>query len=82
MGNDSQVVPRQGVVTRVHFGVSKVLRAQFEHRDDAGELLPFGTQLERSDGELLAMADPHGRALALLTEPKGELVIKGDYDIV
>jgi outer membrane usher protein len=77
-GNDSQVVPRQGAVTKVHFGASKVLRAQFELRDAAGKPLPFGTQLERPDGELLAMADPHGRALALLTEPKGELVIKGD----
>ena len=77
-GNDSQVIPRQGAVTKVHFGASKVLRAQFELRDANGELLPFGTQLERPDGELLGMADPHGRALALLTEPKGELVIKGD----
>lgn len=77
-GNDSQVIPRKGAVTKVHFGASKVLRAQFELRNAAGELLPFGTQLERPDGELLAMADPHGRALALLTEPEGELVIKGD----
>lgn len=77
-GNDSQVVPRQGAVTRVHFGAKTVMRAQFELRDAAGELLPFGTQLERPDGELLAMADPHGRALALLTEPKGELVIRSD----
>ncbi|MDQ1886081.1 fimbria/pilus outer membrane usher protein [Aeromonas salmonicida] len=77
-GNDSQVVPRQGAVTKVYFGASKVLRAHFELRDGSGELLPFGTQLERKDGELLAIADPHGRALALLTESKGELVIKGD----
>lgn len=77
-GNDSQVVPRQGAVTKVRFGASKVLRAQFELRDSSGQLLPFGTQLERPGGELLAMADPHGRALALLTEPAGELVIKGD----
>ncbi|WP_323092378.1 hypothetical protein, partial [Aeromonas jandaei] len=38
----------------------------------------FGTQLMSSNGELLAMADPHGRALALLTEQEGELVIKDD----
>ncbi|WP_339330485.1 fimbria/pilus outer membrane usher protein [Aeromonas hydrophila] len=78
VGNDSEVVPRQGAVSKVHFGANKILRAQFELRDSTGKALPFGAQLERADGELLAMADPYGRALALLTEPKGELVIKYD----
>ncbi|MEV3836812.1 fimbria/pilus outer membrane usher protein [Aeromonas dhakensis] len=77
-GNDSQVVPRQGAITKVVFPARKVIRAQFELRNASGEIMPFGTQLESQDGELLAMSDPNGRALALLNKPKGMLVIKGD----
>lgn len=77
-GNDSQVVPRKGAITKVVFPARKVIRAQFELRSASGEVLPFGTQLESQDGELLAMSDPHGRALALLNKPTGSLVIKGD----
>lgn len=77
-GNDSQVVPRKGAITKVVFPARKVIRAQFELRSASGKILPFGTQLESKDGELLAMSDPHGRAMALLNKPAGVLVIKGD----
>lgn len=77
-GNDSLVIPRKGAVTKAYFGARKVMRAQFELLDQAGNPVSFGTQLMSSNGELLAMADPHGRALALLTEQEGELVIKDD----
>ncbi|WP_429113232.1 fimbria/pilus outer membrane usher protein [Aeromonas veronii] len=71
----AQVVPRRGAVTYAKIAARKVNRVQFTLLDSSGQLYPFGTQLELKDGSLLAMADPHGRALALLDKPQGELVI-------
>lgn len=73
----AQVVPRRGAVTYAKIAARKVNRVQFTLLDGRGQPYPFGTQLEQPDGTLLALADPYGRALALLDQPQGELVIVG-----
>ncbi|WP_411267166.1 fimbria/pilus outer membrane usher protein [Aeromonas veronii] len=72
----TQVVPRRGAITYAKIATRKVNRVQFTLLDRrSGQPYPFGTQLELLDGTLLAIADPHGRALALLDQLQGELVI-------
>jgi outer membrane usher protein len=71
----AQVVPRRGAISYAQISARKVIRVQFTLLDDSGQPYPFGTQLELSNGTLLALADPNGRALALLDQPQGELVI-------
>ncbi|MDM5065435.1 fimbrial biogenesis outer membrane usher protein [Aeromonas salmonicida] len=74
------VVPRRGAITHAKIAARKVSRVQFTLLDSSGQPYPFGTQLESVDGTLLAIADPHGRVLALLEKSEGELVIVGRAD--
>lgn len=74
---EDQVVPRSGSIVYAKIAAHKVNRVQFTLLDGSGQPYPFGTQLEHVDGTLMAMADPHGRALALLEQSQGELVIVG-----
>ncbi|WP_162182408.1 fimbria/pilus outer membrane usher protein [Aeromonas finlandensis] len=74
---NAQVVPRRGAITYAKIAARKVQRVQFTMLDSKGSALPFGTRLEGSDGALLAIADPHGRALALLNGDERVLVIAG-----
>ena len=77
VSGNAQVVPRRGAFIHTRLMAHKVHRVQFTLQDETGKPLPFGTQLESTDGTLLAIADPHGRALALLDQLQGEVVIAG-----
>ncbi|MCF5765060.1 fimbrial biogenesis outer membrane usher protein [Aeromonas veronii] len=74
---NAQVVPRRGAIAYTSITAHKVNRVQFTLLDSSGQPYPFGTQLEALDGTLLSIADPYGRALALLNKQEGELVIRG-----
>ncbi|MDH4555998.1 fimbrial biogenesis outer membrane usher protein [Pseudomonas sp. BN417] len=71
-----QVVPRRGSVVRARFEGKKGRRVQFELFDTQQQRIPFGAALEDATGKQLAISDPSGRALALVEEDQGTLVIK------
>lgn len=79
-GNQLQVVPGRGAIVQAKVTARKVIRVHFTLRDYAGKAYPFGTQLHSREGALLAIADPHGRALALLDQSEGELEIVSGSD--
>jgi outer membrane usher protein len=78
--NQSQVVPRRGAIVHAKVTARKVNRVHFTLQDAAGKTYPFGTQLLSAEGALLAIADPHGRALALLDNTEGKLEIVSGSD--
>ncbi|MGY3960487.1 fimbria/pilus outer membrane usher protein [Aeromonas popoffii] len=78
--NQSQVVPRRGAIVHAKVTARKVNRVHFTLRDVTGKTYPFGTQLLSAEGALLAIADPHGRALALLDKTEGKLEIVSGRD--
>ncbi|QNH80804.1 fimbrial biogenesis outer membrane usher protein [Pseudomonas protegens] len=71
-----QVVPRRGAVVLARY-VSKVgRRVQFELFDAQHKPIPFGAALEDAMGKQIAIADPSGKALALMDQASGTLTIK------
>jgi outer membrane usher protein len=58
------------------FEGSKGRRIQFELYDAEGKPLPFGAVLMDADGKQLALSDPTGKALALVTKDQGIITIK------
>ena len=48
----------------------------FELYDANGQPIPFGAVLLDSDGKQLALSDPTGKALALVTKDHGVITIK------
>lgn len=71
-----QVVPRRGAIALTRFPGKKGRRVQFELFDREGKPIPFGASLEDADGKQLAISDPGGKALALVDEEQGTLIIK------
>lgn len=71
-----QLVPRRGSVVLARFEGSKGRRVQFELYDANGQPIPFGAMLLDSDGKQLALSDPTGKALALVTKDHGVITIK------
>lgn len=71
-----QVVPRRGAAVLVRYASQTGRRVQFELFDAMHKHLPFGTVLEDSSGKQIAMADPSGKALALVQDPSATLTIK------
>jgi outer membrane usher protein len=71
-----QLVPRRGSVVLARFEGSKGRRVQFELYDANGQPIPFGAVLLDSDGKQLALSDPTGKALALVTKDHGVITIK------
>lgn len=71
-----QLVPRRGSIVRASFEGSKGRRVQFEIFDKDGKAIPFGAALEDSEGKQLALSDPTGKALALITKEQSTIVIK------
>lgn len=59
-------VPRRGSINKVTLHAKRVERMQFTLLDKDGKAFSFGTQLETESGDLLALADPNGRALAMI----------------
>lgn len=71
-----QLVPRRGSVVLARFEGSKGRRVQFELFDAIGQPIPFGAVLMDSEGKQLALSDPTGKALALITKDHGVITIK------
>ncbi len=71
-----QLVPRRGAVALARYTGKSGRRVQFELFDERNQMIPFGASVEDANGQQLAISDPNGKALALLEEDRGELLIK------
>ncbi|MDB6143778.1 MAG: Outer rane usher protein fimD precursor [Pseudomonas sp.] len=72
----TQVVPRRGAMSVVHFKASVGRRVQFELQRVDGSKLPLGASVEDEHGKVLAVVDPTSRALVLSDEDQGVLRVK------
>ncbi|MBJ2216674.1 MULTISPECIES: fimbria/pilus outer membrane usher protein [Pseudomonas] len=70
-----QVVPRRGAVVLARYASKTGRRVQFALFDAQHRPIPFGAALEDSAGKQIAIADPNGKALALVEADTGTLVI-------
>ena len=70
-----QVVPRRGAVVLARYASKTGRRVQFALFDAQHQPIPFGAALEDSAGKQIAIADPGGKALALVEADTGTLVI-------
>lgn len=70
-----QVVPRRGAVVMARYASKTGRRVQFALFDAQHRPIPFGAALEDSAGKQIAIADPSGKALALVEADTGTLVI-------
>ncbi|NWN47158.1 fimbrial biogenesis outer membrane usher protein [Pseudomonas sp. MAFF 301514] len=71
-----QVVPRRGAVVVARYTSKSGRRVQFALFDAHHQPIPFGASLESVAGKQIAMSDPSGKALALIEEDAGTLLIK------
>ncbi|MHA3737094.1 fimbria/pilus outer membrane usher protein [Pseudomonas sp. Eth.TT006] len=71
-----QVVPRRGAAVLLRYLSQTGRRVQFELFDAQHKRLPFGAVLEDASGKQIAIADPSGKALALVQEQSATLTIK------
>jgi outer membrane usher protein len=71
-----QVVPRRGAAVLVRYPSQTGRRVQFELFDTQHNRLPFGAVLQDATGKQIAIADPSGKALALIQELSATLTIK------
>ncbi|MDC6652532.1 fimbria/pilus outer membrane usher protein, partial [Leclercia adecarboxylata] len=71
-----QVVPRSGAVVLARYASKSGRRVQFELFDAQHQSIPFGASLEDRAGKQVAIADPSGKALALVEQDTGTLIIK------
>ncbi|WP_044274020.1 fimbria/pilus outer membrane usher protein [Pseudomonas fluorescens] len=70
-----QVVPRRGAVVLARYASKTGRRVQFALFDAQHQPIPFGAALEDRAGKQIAIADPGGKALALVEADTGTLVI-------
>ena len=70
-----QVVPRRGAVVLARYASKTGRRVQFALFDAQHQPIPFGAALEDSAGKQIEIADPGGKALALVEADTGTLVI-------
>ncbi|MFC6301118.1 fimbria/pilus outer membrane usher protein [Pseudomonas sp. CCM 7893] len=70
-----QVVPRRGAVVLARYASKTGRRVQFALFDAQHKPIPFGAALEDGAGKQIAIADPSGKALALVEADTGTLVI-------
>ncbi|VVN53948.1 putative outer membrane usher protein ElfC [Pseudomonas fluorescens] len=70
-----QVVPRRGAVVLARYASKSGRRVQFALFDAQHQPIPFGAALQDSAGKQIAIADPSGKALALIEADTGTLVI-------
>jgi outer membrane usher protein len=71
-----QVVPRRGAVVLARYVSKTGRRVQFALFDAKHQPIPFGASVEDSAGKQMAISDPNGKALALVEQDAGTLVIK------
>lgn len=71
-----QVVPRRGAVVLARYISKTGRRVQFALFDAQRQPIPFGAAIEDMAGKQIAIADPSGKALALMEQDSGTLVIK------
>ena len=71
-----QVIPRRGAVVLARYANKTGRRVQFAMFDSQHQPLPFGASLEDAEGKQLAIADPDGKALVLIEQDVGTVVIK------
>ncbi len=71
-----QVVPRRGAVVLARYLSKTGRRVQFALFDAQRQPIPFGAAIEDMEGKQIAIADPSGKALALMEQDSGTLVIK------
>jgi outer membrane usher protein len=69
-------IPRQGTVSSASFKVNTGRRVEFELLTSDQKKVPFGALVEKMSGETLGMVDPHGRAMLMLPEDKGDLRLR------
>ncbi|QQZ42131.1 fimbrial biogenesis outer membrane usher protein [Pseudomonas sp. SK3(2021)] len=70
-----QVVPRRGAVVLARYASKTGRRVQFALFDAQHRPIPFGASLEDGAGKQIAIADPSGKALALIEADTGSLFI-------
>ncbi|MGE8354364.1 MAG: fimbria/pilus outer membrane usher protein [Pseudomonas protegens] len=70
-----QVVPRRGAVVLARYASKTGRRVQFALFDAQHRPIPFGASLEDGAGKQIAIADPTGKALALIEADIGSLFI-------
>ncbi|QHF45617.1 fimbrial protein [Pseudomonas sp. S35] len=70
-----QVVPRRGAVVLARYASKRGRRVQFALFDAHHKPIPFGAALEDGAGQQIAIADPSGKALALVEADTGTLII-------
>ncbi|KAA2231838.1 fimbrial biogenesis outer membrane usher protein [Pseudomonas brenneri] len=71
-----QVVPRRGAIVLARYISKTGRRVQFALFDAQRQPIPFGAAIEDMAGKQIAIADPSGKALALMEQDSGNLVIK------
>ncbi|WP_371915534.1 fimbria/pilus outer membrane usher protein [Pseudomonas sp. R23(2017)] len=71
-----QVVPRRGAAVLLRYPSQTGRRVQFELFDALNNRLPFGAIVENDVGKQLAIADPSGKALALVRDSSATLTIR------
>ena len=71
-----QVVPRRGAVVLARYTSKTGRRVQFALFDAKQQPIPFGASLEDTAGKQMAISDPNGKALALVEQDTGTVVIK------
>jgi len=71
-----QIVPRRGASVLLRYPSRSGRRVLFELFDVERKQLPFGAVLEDSAGKQIAIADPFGKALALVQDDSATLTIK------
>jgi outer membrane usher protein len=71
-----QIVPRRGSIIEAKYKRSIGRRVQFELFDGEDKRLPFGALLENSNGEQISIADPSGKALALVESDEGVVTVR------
>ncbi|WP_458722799.1 fimbria/pilus outer membrane usher protein [Pseudomonas brenneri] len=71
-----QVVPRRGAIVLARYISKTGRRVQFALFDAQRQPIPFGAAIEDMAGKQIAIADPSGKALALMEQDSGTLVIK------
>ena len=70
-----QVVPRRGAIIHSAYQAEQGRRVQFHLYQADGTSMGFGASVEDAQGKRLAVSDPYGKALTLLTEDQAVLSV-------
>ncbi|WP_321387211.1 fimbria/pilus outer membrane usher protein [Alcaligenes phenolicus] len=68
-----KVVPHRGAIVKAEFKGTMGRRVQLRLRDDQGQPLPLGAEIQDAQGNSLGLVDHNSQALVLLSEDQGHL---------